>query len=220
MESMLTVTNAHSFDVDQFMDPLICDVLLAQPEFLNQLSEQETEEAIAVVDEIAEQRNPETYGGSFYQFYQAANEGMEPYYNWPNVYTPGGKKVEAKEWEPGDQELTEAEKIAYQGKYLAQYPNAKFLAPATWKYNCHSFAWYSTSSANRYWITQIQKSYLLESTKMSTLTTDTRVTYLNNNGIYDHSAIRLSGDASGLVSSKWAQGPAYQHAVHYCPFYN
>ena len=51
------------------MDPLICDVLLAQPEFLNQLSEQETEEAIAVVDEIAEQRNPETYGGSFYQFY-------------------------------------------------------------------------------------------------------------------------------------------------------
>lgn len=212
---MPVVTNARSIDTNQFMDPFILDILLAQPEFINELSSEETVEAITVVDGIIEQRDPEIYGGSTYKFYEAASEQTGSYNNEITVYTPGGRPVRAKII---DSEWTQAEKDSLYNYWHAAYPSARKVADATKKYNCYSFAWYSASTANTVWVID-PNPYLQECTRVSSLSTGTRVMYFGDSG-NKHAAIQLAGSSGATVTSKWGNGPLFNHAYTYCPYYS
>lgn len=224
MQSIPVVMSTANIDHEQYMRPLYLDVLLAQPEFMNQLSEQEIENAIEVVDEIIEQRDPEIYGQYTMKFYDAANEQISLYYNYITIKTPGGKDVSVRAWTPGDPEFPNdtaaREDMVEQQK---TYPNALYLSPSSQKYNCHSYAWYSQSINNTYWIGD-PTPYLKDGTvrQIGGYKLNTKVMYYTGNSSYDggpysHSAI-ANETSPRMVISKWGIGPLVKHAPDYCPY--
>lgn len=104
------------------------------------------------------------------------------------------------------------------------YPLATFVRDSDNRYNCHSYAWYSQSTSNVYWMNDPSAymndgSYSYQGTIPSA--TNQKVFYANG----DHSGIVKSYDSSrpydkGLiqVQSKWGQGPLLKHAASYSPY--
>lgn len=121
----------------------------------------------------------------------------------------------------------------------SQYPNSIRLGNATAKYNCHSYAWYSQSSSNSYWMNYPSpyyedNSYLEVSTPMQ----GDIICYFDDNGTSNnyaddsnlHSGIVVSYDSSissngvcgnsnqVVVKSKWGAYGLYQHRGDQCPY--
>lgn len=92
------------------------------------------------------------------------------------------------------------------------YPNATSLREENPAYNCHSYAWYSTSSGNLYWMNS-PWAYMTDGsyTRTYSPTNGDKVCYESD----DHSAIYIR---SGVVHSKWGAMGVYQHAPNYSPY--
>lgn len=112
-------------------------------------------------------------------------------------------------------ELTAAQKAAINADIQANYPNVTKHREPTKKYNCHSYAWYSTSSANTVWMNTpgddtywTDGSYVLTTSPVS-----------GNKASYkygDHSAIFKGGRN---MTSKWGSAGLYTHDYAYCPYW-
>ncbi len=83
-------------------------------------------------------------------------------------------------------------------KYIADlYPSFTKISSASSKYNCHSYAWYSTSTTNTYWIDDPSPIYSNTSywtfwqVPMRTITSGDRITFWNNSSL-QHSAVIYS----------------------------
>ncbi len=83
-------------------------------------------------------------------------------------------------------------------------------------YNCHSYAWYSTSENNHYWMNNPERYILDGSYIPGTATVGNKITYKSSNGTYTHSGIMTS---SGTVTSKWGPSGLLEHGVYSCPYY-
>lgn len=83
-------------------------------------------------------------------------------------------------------------------------------------YNCHSYAWYSTTATNRCWMNDPSRYILDGSYIASTNAIGNKITYNGSDGFYIHSGIVT---ASGIVTSKWGMLGLFQHAVNQCPYY-
>lgn len=130
------------------------------------------------------------------------------------VSTPNGSKVTVI---IRSVELTAAEKTAKDNYFKTAYPNAVYLSTSTNKYNCHSYAWYSQSTSNKYWMNDPSKYITDGSYKSLTWPTSNgqKVVY----GAYEHSAVVVSyGSSIVTVKSKWGPGPLMQHNVNYSPY--
>lgn len=134
------------------------------------------------------------------------------------VYTSWGQEITA--YTMSSTSSTEAAQMENQARL--EYPSAIVRGPATWSYNCHSYAWHNSSTENDVWI----NSYLSDPSdlqlerywendlyiKSDDLTPDVeKVFYLNG----DHSAILLP---NGNYQSKWGAWPLMEHALHDCPY--
>lgn len=137
------------------------------------------------------------------------------------VYTPNGSPVPA--YYDITPEFTPAEKLAYKNNVASTYPNATFLRDATQKYNCHSYAWHSTSTSNKYWVDDPSEYWEDGSYDY----TGYRPGSNSGNKMFyrygDHSAIMISYEShlrySGvLCRSKWGPGPLMEHKANYCPY--
>lgn len=142
MQSIPVVMSTVSINHEQYMQPLYLEVLLAQPEFMNQLSEQEIEESFAIVDNIIESRekNPEVYGGNAYTFYKATNDEIQLYTYDDYVRTPKNTPILVRVWSPNDQDDSPAAKQQLLDDYKRSYPSVGYMGPATRRYSCHSYA--------------------------------------------------------------------------------
>ena len=231
METAPVILNTRSVNndvlYDSIMQSMFLDVMLAQPEFVNQLSEQEFEEILAAVDEKIELQVtlPETYSGSTGLFYKAMGEQIDTYTVNKIIKTPGGKDVTVREWTSSDKDWS-AQEIAANGSYYhSRYPNAVFLQNSTKRYNCHSYAWYSqTHNNNNYWIPNAVP-YMTDGACRQIVSPSTGVRVYYDDGSYDkledHSAyvVRVS---SGVVTvvSKWGNMVLAEHTMADCPYYN
>jgi len=103
---------------------------------------------------------------------------------------------------------------------LEAYPSTVLLASYSQKYNCHSYAWYSTSTSNMYWMPEPDMYIDDESYTSSTYVSGARVTYTVSGNI-DHSAI-VAYDGMSVsnvtVNSKWGVLGLFQHALEDCPY--
>lgn len=94
---------------------------------------------------------------------------------------------------------------------------------ASLKYNCHSYAWYSTASNNPHWINH-PGAFLNDGTYIQSnwKAGDIIVYYQNGNVV--HSGIitqKNSNTISGItVVSKWGYNPLYSHRGDLCPYYD
>lgn len=129
------------------------------------------------------------------------------------VYTPKGTAVATLRC---TLDYTSAEKTAINNYYAGTFSSATLVSSSTAKYNCHSYAWYSTSTANNRWINNPLNYYNDGSYKYrgSTGITSDKVFYVNA-GYVEHSAIKTS---STLFTSKWGQGPVMRHSPSYSPY--
>ncbi|MEY4928160.1 MAG: hypothetical protein RI894_2598, partial [Bacteroidota bacterium] len=127
------------------------------------------------------------------------------------LYTPRSSSVTA--FGPRTEEWA-ASKIASENALAQQqYPNATFVSTSTTKYNCHSYAWNSTSTSNNYWVNDPSPYWLDGSYTFVATSTNAQKWYYANGG--DHSANTYSGVT---FQSKWGKWPVMRHAWNYCPY--
>lgn len=137
------------------------------------------------------------------------------------VYTCKGNAVPATIY---GELLDSANKTSTNNYYDAAYPNATRLRDSTTNYNCHSYAWYSQSTSNIYWI-PAPESFLNDGTYLqTTYAVGDIIVYYNSNGIPSHSGIitgKSSNTLAGLtVTSKWGSAGLYSHPGNHCPYSN
>lgn len=101
--------------------------------------------------------------------------------------------------------------------------NVTIVREASLKYNCHSYAWYSTASNNSHWIDHPgaflnDGAYIQSNWKVGDI-----IVYYKN-GDLAHSGIitqKSSNTLSGItVLSKWGMSPLYSHRGDHCPYNN
>lgn len=135
------------------------------------------------------------------------------------VKTPAGSSVTAYKWVSGEYSTDNKNEI--RDAILEEYPNVTIISPASTKYNCHSYAWYSQSTSNAYFIPNPSKYYtdgsyslITSSTSPlvpSTVPSGSKVRYVGD----DHSAIVYS---TSKLTSKWGPGCVVRHAPMEGPY--
>ncbi len=121
-------------------------------------------------------------------------------------------------------ELSAAEITSLNNYVATSFPLATRETNASRKYNCHSYAWHTQSTANTIWLNTpgddaywIDKSYRLHSTVNGQVAIPAnvpnlaKVSYSNN----DHSAIKVS---TTKYRSKWGQAGRMLHKPGYSPY--
>lgn len=117
--------------------------------------------------------------------------------------------------------LTASQANAINQEYLEEYPSATLIRSAAPQYNCHSYAWYSTSASNRYWIND-PSNYVNAGDYSSTDTA--RVGYIilygKINRQPEHSGLvtSVSGGIANRVESKWGCLGLFEHDYDDCPY--
>lgn len=94
---------------------------------------------------------------------------------------------------------------------MSQYPNITAEGLPTRKYNCHSYAWYSQSQSNPYWMNSAA-SYINDGSYIKSNNATGHKVYYNKG---EHSGIMRAG---GKVISKWGQLGLYLHSLSDCPY--
>ena len=138
------------------------------------------------------------------------------------VYTPNGSAVLAeKDLTWADHGITQTTANYMSQTYLSVYPSSSIMAVANPKYNCHSYAFHSMLTTNRYWISD-PSAYLTDgSYSQTTVGVSRRITYYS--GGYTHSGVVYSSGSSLsniMVESKWGALAVFVHAANDCPYYS
>lgn len=138
-----------------------------------------------------------------------------------SVKTPNGTKVQAfydLQWSDHIYVSSLSEAKALSKEYLELYPSAKIVRSPSPSYNCHSYAWYSTSSTNKYWIDNPSPYITDGSYTSSTAKVGNVITY-EEDGSYTHSGIITATPGGPVtVTSKWGPTSVFSHDVNDCPY--
>lgn len=136
------------------------------------------------------------------------------------IYTKGGKPIEVlilNEFSPHDIQIINQE-------FCRRFPQAVFIANASGRYNCHSYAWnISDGGETVCWINQFDSNskpniakYWTNDYYWETSESNAKKVFYYNS---DHSAI-VSSTVPGMYESKWGQAPLMRHAPGYGPYQN
>lgn len=121
------------------------------------------------------------------------------------VKTPKGSLVTVSVYncEP----LSSTQITSINSYFRSTYPKAIYLSPSSGKFNCHSYAWYQSSSSNYRWMNNPSKYWSDGSYSQVYYCAPSLIwTY----GSTSHSAIAFT--YGGLpLRSKWGSGPVMQH---------
>lgn len=110
--------------------------------------------------------------------------------------------------------------LAQSEYYETVYPSATLYRNPAPNYNCHSYAWYSTSSTNKYWMPDPSEYIDDGSYESHTATVGCNVTYYRrSDDVYTHSG-RIVATPGGPVTvrSKWGALGVFTHDVDDCPY--
>lgn len=109
--------------------------------------------------------------------------------------------------------------------FLNAYPSTELIASVNPSYNCHSYAWYSQSTSNNYWINEPyvyidDGSY---SITYNNISAGNKVCYIYIPWAYylEHSGIVVSpanGTIPMRVISKWGYNGLFTHDLNDCPY--
>ena len=138
----------------------------------------------------------------------------EAFLRYSTIYTPLGHMITTLV----NSEMSQDEINYFTNKAARDFRNAQVGAPASTRYNCHSYAWYSRSTSNPHWINagkgnKFQLSiYWTDDVYVSCTESQAEIVYYANG---DHSAVRRS---DGKYISKWGFGPVMIHTAAHCPY--
>ncbi|MDE7385122.1 MAG: CHAP domain-containing protein [Anaeroplasmataceae bacterium] len=161
------------------------------------------------------------------------NFSMNTTDNLDVIYTYKGTPVEVIKHIEDYNSVEKGQKDSDMGK---KFPNAEKLRPASKLYNCHSYAWYSQSESNPYWMDNPSAYYLDGSyTEVSSPKVGDIICYFNNagttnttsddinlhSGIVTEILIGTTNNVCGnsnlvMVTSKWGSYGLYRHRGDEC----
>lgn len=130
----------------------------------------------------------------------------------------------ALKWISG--EFSASEKTSGHQWCITNYPGITKVSDATVKYNCHSYAWYSTAPSNIHWINDPVRFRNSSNWIVSTGYTNTipnnaqngdKVDYYVNASNRPHSA-KVSNKSQNLFVSKWGNYGVYTHRPTNSPY--
>lgn len=152
-------------------------------------------------------------------------------YNNVTIYTPSNVAVGALQLVSGD--LTSTQKTQSKNFWLSCYNNRiSYISEATYSYNCHAYAWYTTEGGSNVWINDPEDDDFwgdfgyVEVVNQSSAdkvsfggpcyqywTTCLGTSYTNP---CDHSAITTT--TTDYFISKWGAAPLFRHHKDDCPY--
>lgn len=201
------------------MKEMVVEALLSQPTIFKQLSEAQVNLIIESSNTLSEKLGVAKIGAdSKSPFAKAA--AVTTSYLTATVYTPKGSAVSVL---IRGEELSASQK-ASMDTYMAQtYPRATKLQTATTNYNCHSYAWYSQSTSNIYWMNDPSK-YMSDGSYIKVGFTPTaagqKMYYPVSGG---HSAVVYTASSNiwnVVPTSKWGSYGLYRHKYGIDPYGN
>lgn len=196
------------------------EIILAQNEILEKFhylkrAELETE---ARKKYAAKTKHPYLYGMTTATFMSAVSK-REDYGVNETVKTPKGTDVEVMRL---GEKLSPIEKKQKDDWVKSTYPNTTLISSATTNYNCHSYAWYSQSTSNLYWM-NYPNAYMTDGSytkRTIDCNAGDRVYYSSGGG---HSGIVTGTGTSSqkliLITSKWGKLGLVSHKHNDCPYY-
>lgn len=210
---------------NSMIQDIFLEGVLSREDVLEQLTSEERETLnIKVSKNIEIKEKSDDYEAYRYVFLeQCGKNDIESYAiardTSATVKTPNGTSVAVTKRTYSEKEASEAYNYT-----VKNYPNATIISGATTNYNCHSYAWYSQSTSNKYWMNN-PGAYMSDGSykKVGTKPTATgqKVCYtqypLNNPFIHSGVVYSISGNTIKLTS-KWGAGPLVRHNVSYSPY--
>ena len=208
----------------------ILENLLIQPKYIGQLTDEEKNKLVLVVDKKwKEKENSNLFKTDRNQiFHSAVKNRVKVILNKSKVFktatnekqikTPKGSTVTVicnAYW--GDKKSN-----TITNEFVKKYPSALLLSKATNCYNCHSYALVSASSHNIFWLNNplpylSDKSYVLVGNYPTAK--QQKALWFTNGILWEHSGI-VDAYSGGVVRfvSKWGQGPLMKHSTKDCPY--
>jgi hypothetical protein len=228
-----------SSDYENITTNVFIETLLVQDDVVNDLDKEELD---VLANEAAEKANEkeqsDVYSAYEYTMYETAekngnidklgnvetsdSESNDELYGSDTiayVKTPNGSKVTVFIRKYNASEVASA--YAYT---IGHYPKAIINSSATTNYNCHSYAWFSQSTSNIYWMNN-PGIYMGDGSYKKVGTSPTavkqKVCYtqypLVNPCVHSGIVYSISGSTVKL-RSKWGAGPLVIHTVSYSPY--
>uniref|UniRef100_UPI004057A619 hypothetical protein n=1 Tax=Acetatifactor sp. TaxID=1872090 RepID=UPI004057A619 len=221
-ENLLMTLNSNN-DSEKFydlLDVIYIETLLAQPEIAEDLTEEEMLDLAELVEDNygLQLENAEKsvipITSAYYQVL-AEQQNVEPLYTTSTVKTPNGSTVSViirTEWDTYYED-----RETYKAAIEEEYPGANVVDHATLKYNCHAYAWASSTSVwmndpSKYWT---DGSYTLKSSDDPTAIGQ-KAYYPGNGNEHSGVVISLTGNE---IRSKWAEYSLVEHSVENCPYF-
>lgn len=132
---------------------------------------------------------------------------------YATVYTPNGSDITVIRY---INDFTATYKAQIADEISITYPNAVLQSNATPFYNCHSYAWYSATTSNRYWMND-PSDYMSDGSYIQggTIVAGMKIHYATK----DHSGIVTGVVGYGIgVKSKWGAAGLYTHQYNDSPY--
>ncbi|MCI8408652.1 MAG: hypothetical protein HFJ09_05195 [Lachnospiraceae bacterium] len=228
---------------DSITENVFLETALAQKTIIEDLDCQEEDElAEEAIKKMEDKANSEIYAEVATTIYDVAKENdcadklgdvvvetnqhednVKANSEYLTVKTPKGTRVIVYAYAY----YGEANRIADTNYVKKNYPNATIKGPATNQYNCHSYAWYKQSTANKYWMNNPWAYYHDGSYSFTgTAKTGERIVYFDHSAAEKdvvpmaiHSGIIYSVSGNTVkVKSKWGCAPLVIHKKNYSPY--
>lgn len=207
---------------EEIMNSIYLSVLMAQPEIVRTGKSK----SIQMVNELLESKDMHVYAASVEEHMEKItqlsdvmrNYVLIGYYNTVYISTPKGNRIEALEFVGLD--YNELQKSAMHNEITSAYQICSYISPASARYNCHSYAWYSQATSNPYWINHSScEVYITEGSyyKVNTATANDKIHWCAGN----HSGIIVGvGSQAGnmVVISKYGKCGVYTAYVEDVPY--
>ena len=146
----------------------------------------------------------------------ALQKNMEKVRDGAYVKTPNGTRVSTTQ--SSSEPFTQSE-INDMNRYAdSQYPTATRYRSASGKYNCHSYAFYSTSTSNNHWMPNPSAYWNDGSYHETSMISGGRKLEFFSGNSPEHSAIVVSAYGAVTLESKWGPYGVYRHTTRNCPY--
>ncbi len=114
---------------------------------------------------------------------------------------------------------TEADVQKQQREFIDRY-NPTLLRQYTYKYNCHSYAWYSQNTSNSYWM-EDPYAYMTDgSYSYGSASVGARIVYKEGSTTIHSGIVTSKASTYPTITSKWGASGLFSHASNNCPYYN
>lgn len=239
------LNSADSASSEKFFEPSALEILAAQPEIIDNMDNNTFVALNNCIYKKCSEKPDDVYSATKYSYFDTLSEISETNpendnfekaneliksnatkaalvlssdYNWnKTVKTPKGSAVAVGVLKSG-KDLSANEKARYKNDIARDYPAAVYVSEATKKYNCHSYAWYSQSTSNGYWMENPSKCMSDGSYKKGGYKVGNIAYYgssANHSGVV--SSVRV-GMPGCYIKSKWGPSGVYNHFYNYGPY--